>query len=427
MDIKKQNSKQSLSWEITLSPEEFEPYKEQALKTLTQDIELPGFRKGKVPLEKAKEHIGNEKILAEAAFLATRTVAADVLSKEQEEWLGQPEINVKSLDETSGLSFDLNCVAVPQINLASWKQKITVKKIAPEIKTEEIEKALGHLQKSRAVYRAVNRSAQKEDFVEVSFSGRAGGVQIEGLTSQRHPFILGEGRFVDGFEDQIIGMNSGDNKIFMLNVSDDWMHKNIAGKEIEFSVRLEALQERLLPELSDEFAKALGNFTDMSELRASIGEGLLVEKEKTEQKSLRVKALEQVMDGVSVEIPEILRKQEADRLLQELRVSVERGGLVFEEYLAQIGKSKVAMEKDFYQGAEKRVKAALVLRALAKELVIEPTEEEILKCVNEQLVAEGSAEEAQKIDPEERKAYCRSIIRNEKVFEKIEEIAINKK
>src|SRR3989344_6354805 len=143
MEIKKQNSKKDLSWEITLSPSEFELYKEQALKVLAQDMELPGFRKGKVPAEKAKEHVNSEKLLAEAAFLATRTVAADILSKEQEEWLGQPEINVKNLDENSGLSFDLKCVAVPQIDLNNWQNKITVKKIAPEVKAEEIEKALG--------------------------------------------------------------------------------------------------------------------------------------------------------------------------------------------------------------------------------------------------------------------------------------------
>jgi len=426
MEIKKQNSKQELSWEIVLSPGEFEPYKEKALKALTENMELPGFRKGKVPPDKAKEHVSREKVLAEAAFLATRTVAADILSKEQEEWLGQPEINVKGLDENNGLSFDLKCIAVPQIDLNNWQQKITVKKIVQEVKAEEIEKALEQLQKSRAVYRAVNRSAQKGDFVEVSFSGRSGGVQVEGLNSQKHPFILGEGRFVDGFEDQIIGLSVGDDKIFTLTVSGDWMHKNIAGKEIEFSVKLETLQERLLPEISDEFAKSLGNFSDISEFRASIGEGLLVEKEKNEQKSLRVKALEQIMDAVLADIPDILRKQEAERLLQELRASVESGGLVFEEYLAQIGKSKEAMEKDFARGAEKRVKAALVLKALAKELGIEPTEEEIVKCTNEQLAREDSLEDVHKIDPEERKAYCRSIIRNEKVFEALEVIAEEK-
>src|SRR3989338_7728403 len=96
------------------------------------------------------------------------------------------------------------------------------------------------------------------------------------------------------------------------------MHKNIAGKEIEFSVKLETLQERLLPEVSDEFAKALGNFSDISELRASIGEGLLVEKEKNEQKSLRVKALEQIMDAVSADITDILRKKEAERIINML-------------------------------------------------------------------------------------------------------------
>ena len=138
MEIKKQNSKQELSWEIVLSPGEFEPYKEKALKALTGNMELPGFRKGKVPPDKAKEHVSREKVLAEAAFLATRTVAADILSKEQEEWLGQPEINVKGLDENNGLSFDLKCVAVPQIDLNNWQQKITVKKTAQEVKTEKI-------------------------------------------------------------------------------------------------------------------------------------------------------------------------------------------------------------------------------------------------------------------------------------------------
>lgn len=427
MEISRKKQQENITWDVTLSPEEFLPYKEKALRFLAQDLELPGFRKGKVPLDKVKEQISAEKLLAEAAFLATRTVASDILSNENEEWLGQPEINIKSLDQNGGLSFNLNCVAVPQIDLGKWKDKITARQKNIEVSEDEIEKALAHLQKSRAIYLAVNRAAQKGDFVEISFSGRSFGVQIEGLNSQKHPFILGEGRFVKGFEEQVEGMLLGANKIFTLNVAEDWTHKNIAGKEIEFAVKLETLQERILPELSDEFAKSLGNFGAMSEVKASIGEGLLIEKEKAEQKSLRVKALEQVMDSVSILIPEILRKQESERLLQELRASIESGGVAFEDYLMRIGKTKEDLEKDFMQGAEKRVKAALVLRVLAKELAVEPTEEEILKCVNEQLAHEESAEKAQKIDPEERKAYCRSIIRNEKVFEILERVALDPK
>lgn len=424
METKQKKEKYNIIWDIVLSAEELSPYKDEALKSLAQELELPGFRAGKVPPEKAREFIQEEKILAEVAFIATRKISAGILNEEKQEWLGQPEIKVTQLDPEKGLSFTLVCVSVPEVNLEGWKKKIKIKRITPEVKPEEIDRALGQVQKSRAIFKAVNRTAQNGDFVEISFSGRSGGVQVEGLNSSKHPFILGEGRFVEGFEDNVRGMSVGEDKSFTLKVASDWMHKAIAGKEIEFTVKLETLQERILPELTDDFAKSLGNFNDLGELKASVGEGLLAEKEDTEKKSMRVRALEQVMDGVSVDIPDILRNQEATRLMDELRLSVESGGLAFEEYLAQIGKKKEELEKDFAKGAEKRVKAALVLRGLAKELQIEPSDEEITKCTDELLAKEDSLEDAQKIDPEERRAYCKSVLRNEKVFEALEQIVL---
>ncbi|OHA46709.1 MAG: trigger factor [Candidatus Terrybacteria bacterium RIFCSPLOWO2_01_FULL_44_24] len=426
MDIKREIQKQNIEWRVEINGIELAPYCQMALETMIKDLEFPGFRKGKIPQNLAQNHFSEEQIIEQSALLATRKIAADILAQEIEEWMGQPEIEVLENNKDKGLVFILRATLLPKVILGDWRKKINVKAQLPQVKDEEITKSLNYLRASRAVYRAVNRTAQKGDFVEVSFSGLAGGVQVEGLASRRHPFILGEGGFVEGFEDNIEGMRVGEDKLFTLKVDKSWKHKAVAGREIEFSVKLDALQERLLPEILDDFAKSLGAFKSIDELKASITEGLLAEKKEAEKKRFRLAILDQIIENLSVEIPEVMRKQEADRLYEDMRVGVEQGGYKFEGYLTQIGKTQEGLKEDFMRGAEKRVKASLVLRALAKELAIEPTDEEIQQCINEELIKARPPEGAQKIDPDEHKAYCRSIVRNEKVFEALEAIVEQK-
>jgi len=422
MNIQRDLQKNQLVWTVTIPAEERGPFEDAALVAFAQNLELPGFRKGKVPLDAARSHIGAEELSYEAAFLASRKIAAQILDEEKEEWIGQPNIEIRAYGSGKDLIFLLTCVLLQKISLGNWQKRIKTKRMAVNISEDDVAKALEHLRKSRAVYRAVTRPAQKGDFVEISFMGREGGVQIEGLTSARHPFIVGEGKFIDGFEDHVVGMTVGESRDFSLAIPKEWANAVVAGRTIDFHVTLDTLQERLLPEPNDEFARALGAFESLDALKKSISDGLRIEKEDAEKRSVRLKALDEIADGVAFDVPALLQEQEAERLFSDFKSSIESGGYAFDEYLSQVGKNQEELREDFKKGADKRVKIAVVLRELARELAIEPTDEEIEACVAQQMKQDHGITEAGKIDLEERRNYCRGIVRNEKVFSAIEDI-----
>ncbi|MFZ5559546.1 MAG: trigger factor [Patescibacteria group bacterium] len=315
-----------------------------------------------------------------------------------------------------------NRVEIP-IKLANYKG-LRIKKNELKVTKEEIDKSLDYLQTSRAKIITVNKPAEKGNRIEVDFEIRQGGAKIEDGISKNHPLILGESRFLPGFEEKLEGMKAGQEKEFSLKVPANWPDKRIADKNLDFKVKMKIVQERELPLLNDEFAKSLGKFDSLEILKDSIKEGLLEEKEIKEKERIRIELITRISEESKINVPLFLVEQELERMINEFKISINTLGLDFEKYLKGINKTINEIKKDWQKQAEKRVRIAVCLKAIADKENIEVNDEEVKERINHDLKHYSSMEEVEKnIDLDTLKEYTKEVLRNEKVFGLIEKEA----
>jgi len=355
--------------EIEVPAEELDRFIEKACFNLGKNLEVKGFRKGKVPKEFIEKEIGKEKILIEAANLAVEENYRKAVLENKVEAIFQPKIEVKKLAPGNPFVFSAKTTVLPEVSLPDYKKiasKVERKEISVEDK--EIEPALKWLQKSHAKFTAKNQSAQKGDFVEIEYSSPQIGQEV-----QKDAFVLGEGHFLPGFEEKIIGMKSGEEK------------ENIAlnkdGKEIVLKAKVISVQNVELSEINDEFAKSLGKFDDLAALKKNIKQDLILEKEQAEKQRARQEILERIGEKTKVEIPDILIENEQKQMLENLKKMVsEKLKISFQDYLGKLGKTEKQVSDSFLLESQKKVRNYLILREIGKK---ELDSEEIKKYTTE--------------------------------------------
>jgi len=309
------------------------------------------------------------------------------------------------------------------IELANYKG-LKIKKNQSKIEKEEIEKSLDYLRQSRAKIITVNKPAQKGNQVEIDFEFRCAGVKTEDGTSKNHPLILGDARFLPGFEKELEGMSAGQEKEFSLKTPENWPDKRIVDKNLDFKVKMNLVQEREIPELNDEFAKSLGQFDSLDALKKNIEEGLIKEKQIKEDQRIKLELIGKVADESKMETPDSLIEQEVERMLAEFKFSINNIGLDFDRYLKEIKKTIDEIKKEWKNQAEKRVRIALCLRAIADKENIQISEEELTEKINQDLKQYPNTEEVKKnIDLNALREYTEEVLRNEKVLGLIEKEA----
>ncbi len=421
MDVKiNKISSNQVEFEIEIPIPQMGTYFDLAASELSKDMKVDGFRPGKVPADIVEREKGSQKLYDHAANIAIQKTLPKAILENGIEVVGQPDIVVTQIARGNPMKYKAKFWTIPEIELVDYKG-LKVKKKEIEVNEKEIDGSLEYLQKARVKLVTVNRAAKKGDRVEIDFVARSNGVKIEGGESRNHPIILGEGRFIPGFEKNIEGMKAGEEKEVTLKAPDDWSQKNLAGKSLDFKVKMNLVQERDIPKLSDEFAKSLGDFQSLEQLKKNVKEGLVHEKELREKERMRMELIEKVAKDSKMDIPEQLIDIELDKMIQELQGSVRGMGLEFDKYLQEIKKTIEELKKEWQDQAEKRVRVGLVLKTIAKKEKIEISEKEIEEKINETLKQYSSIKEAEKdIDISALKEYAKGIIRNEKVFQLLE-------
>lgn len=413
---------------------ELEPFLAKAAAKISEETEIEGFRKGKAPYEVVKQKVGEFKILEEAArrYIAEHFEKLLTEVEEQEhkgksfEPVGEPQIAITKLALGEEFEFKITLSLLPAIELPDYKAiaaRLLATKHVPEITENEMTDARGWLRESRAKLVTVNRGAGIGDRVEIDFKTSQDGVTLQGGASENHPVILGQGKLLPGFEDQLLGMRTGEEKTFTLAIPLDYYRKSIAGKALTITAAMKLVQEREVPEWNDAFAHSLGNFSSTAAVAESIRQGLIREKEAGERERVRMAMIEAIAQESRAEIPEPLIIHELERMVAELRHSIEDMGLKFEDYLTHIKKGEADLKQEWRPDAERRVKIALVLREIARREEIAPGDEEVAELANRTAEREGLPQE--KLPSLDRKAlfdYHRSIARNEKVFQWLENL-----
>ena len=412
---------------ISLDFEEFKKFVEEATEELIKEVELPGFRKGKAPKELAIKNIKEFDIYEKAANLAAKKNYLDYISSNNLEPLTSPDIEVLKLAPNNEFSFKATFYVIPEIDLDDYQEKIKhLKNQKKEVKVEEqeIEESLNWLLKSRTNYEKSNSEIKIGDKVKLDFHIKENGSIID---SQRDfEFITGEKQVFEDFEKNILGLKENETKNFSVEVPSDYWSKDLAGKNVDFEIKIKEVYNAISPTLNDEFAKGLGSFKSLVDLKENLKTGLLEEKENEERERFRVLILKELAKIIPIDLPPVLIDREIEIMIEELKNSVSKNNLDWNMYLKQINKTEDDLRTEFKDRAIERIKIELILREIAQEEQIEPSEEEIEEGVNKYLLQFSKPEQAKNnIDEQELKIYIKSILTNQKVTEFLEKLIEN--
>ncbi|MFA9262367.1 MAG: trigger factor [Undibacterium sp.] len=371
-------------WEIvvTLPWEEWQSHKEHAIEHMAENINLAGFRKGKVPETVLEQRFGKEAILIETAEHAVHHTYPQALLEAKAEAIGRPEVKFDAVKQGESLVYTVVTDVLPEITLKEWKKEVSKINAAADtvevsVTDEEMEKELMEVAKMRAAFVPVDRAAVSGDTVKIDFTVTVDGVMIEGGKSTDHALVLGSGAFIPGFEDQVIGLEKGTEKTFELTFPAEYHAKHLAGKLGKFEVVVKSVEERQVATIDDAFAKSLGKFESLAELKENMQKGMLEEKKRGAKEARRAEILDALIAASEMEYPAILVEEEANRMLAQFRSQVESMGFEWEKYLTETKKEETELRKEWEPQAKKRVAAELILQKLAAEQSIEPSAEEV--------------------------------------------------
>ena len=416
--------KSKIEIEVEIPTEDWEDFLNEAVKDISLNLKVAGFRPGSVPRNIVEKEIGMEKILARASELAVRKTYVKMILDDKIEAVGSPNISVLKVAPGNPFVFKAEVAVLPEVKLPDYTKIIKGIKPAEEAKVEgkEIDEAVSWLQKSRAKFTTVKREARKDDRVEIDFETELEGKKVENGKSENHPLIIGQSKFVRGFDEQLIGMKEEEEKEFTLVFPEDYHQKNLADQPVDFKVKMKLVQEQELPEINDYFAQGLGDFKDLEALRESIKHGVLYEKKEKVKQDWRQKAVNETAEKSEIDLPDILIDKELEGMVGELKNSAGQIGLEWKKYLEGLKKTEDDLKKDFAKQAERRVRSALVLREIAKKENIEVTDKETEGEINRVLQKYPDIEGAKgKVDIDALKEYTYGVLRNEKVFKRLEE------
>lgn len=418
---KKPDGEAVLTIEVAVS--EMQPELQAAAQRLSKQMKVAGFRPGHVPYDVVKNTYGELSIYEEATERIVAKHFVEAVRQHSLQTVGQPEIKIEKLAPDNPFIFTATTALLPTVTLGDYR-KIKKERKPVTVDPKEIEKALTTLQEMRGSEVLVERPAQKGDKVEIDLDIFMDKVPLDGGKSQKHPIRLGQGHFLPGFEDQLIGLTAGQTKEFPLPFPKDYHKKDLQGKTADFRVKMAAVYEVKLPVLDDAFAKAVGKFEKLGELRQAIEENLYKEQEEQSQRQFELAIIEDIVRQSTFGLfPGKLVKAEVEKMLAELEHDVTANGMKVEEYLQSIRKTKDQLREDFKPQAEKRLKVALVIRHIAEAEKIEATREEIEAETQASLDVTQDPKKQKAIDSDEYRRYVRTVLINRKVFELLAKIA----
>lgn len=410
---------------IEIIPEEMQAFLNRAAEEISQKTKIPGFRPGKAPYDVVKSQVGEMKIYEEALEIAIPKTYVEAIKLKKLEVIGQPKIKVEKMAPGNPLVYVATVALLPTVKLADYKN-LKVKKREVKVEDKEIEEILENLRKMRAKEILVRREIKTGDRAEVDFEMFLAGVPTENGQHQNYPLVIGENRLVPGFEDKLIGLKAGEKKEFVLKFAADHFDKNLAGREVDFKTEVKAVYERELPELNDDFAKAMGQFADLAALKKQISDNLEQEKKMKEEQRYEGEILDKLVRASEFGIiPEILLHNESHKMLHEFEATITRQGLQFEDYLKNINKTEEQLEQEFSGSAEERVKAALVTREIANLEKIEARDDEIDKEIENILrYYSNNPEIEDKVRSDGYRDYLNNVLATRKVMEHFKKIII---
>jgi trigger factor len=349
----------------------------QAFKKVVKKVNVPGFRKGRVPRVIFERHFGVESLYQDALDILLPKAYEEAVEETGITPVDRPDIDIEQLEKGKSLIFKATVTVKPEVKLGQYRELEVPEKdfsVTDEAVDEEIER----MRKQQGELEVVeDEPVQEGDTVIIDFKGYVDDEPFEGGSAEKYTLELGSGTFIPGFEDQIVGMTVDEERDINVTFPEDYNATELAGKDAVFKVKLHEIKRLNLPELDDEFAQDVSEFDTLEELKADVRKRLEENKEKEKEEYIRNELVKLATENAEVEVPHVMIHHEMDHMLHHFEQQLSFQGLNLEMYRQFTGQSEEEIKEKFHDDAEQKVRSSLVLEAIAKEENIEVTEEDI--------------------------------------------------
>lgn len=343
------------------------------LQRLARTAKVKGFRPGKVPMKVIAQQYGKQ-VRDEVVGEVIQSTYFEAINQEKLQPAGMPSIEPKVMEKGKGLEYTAIFEVMPKVELVEIKGA-KLEKTAAEVKDEDLEKMLDNLRQQRATWKEVKRKAKKGDRLNIDFKGTIEGEEFSGNSGENMPVTLGSGRMIDGFEKGLTGAKAGEELTLDLQFPEDYSHKEVASKPVQFQVKVNKVEAPELPEIDEEFAKSFGiGDGSLEALRNEVRQNMERELKQAVGTKNKQAAMDKLVELNNIEVPAALINQEAETLKQQM----------MQQMHTPQGKSGVDLDAAlFKEQAERRVTLGLLLSELIKANEIKVSEEQLKAKVDE--------------------------------------------
>ncbi len=341
---------------------------------------VPGFRKGHVPKNVLENRYGKGLFFEDALYLCAQEYYNQFLDKNKKvEPVARPQIDDKSIKmDDKGVTFAVIVTVKPDVTLGEYKG-LTIEKIpTQEVKPQDIDAELAQVRERNARFVEItDRPVQEGDQINLDYSGKVDGVAFAGGTAEKQTLVIGSHSFIEGFEEQLVGMNIGETKDINVTFPKEYHAEELAGKDAVFTVTVNSIEVKQLPELDDEFAKDVSDFATLEEYKADIAKNIADRYQKDADRANESKLVETVVGNATVDIPAEMIEEQIDSYIEDFKYQLMYQGLDIEGYYKYTGSDEATLRANYRERAEKAVRTRLVFEEIVKAEKIKATAKKV--------------------------------------------------
>ncbi len=419
MNVKMEKlEKNIIKLEITVEAERFNKSLKKSSAKNSKTINIPGFRKGKAPMNIIKKMYGEGVFFEDAINFCCDDTYPEALKQHDINPLDYPKIDIIQIGEGKDFVYTASVEVVPEVEIGEYKG-LEAKKTEYKVTDDEIENQLKGMQEKNArVEEKLDGVIAMGNIAIIDFKGFVEGTAFEGGEGTDFELEIGSGSFIDTFEEQLVGLKVGESKEVKVNFPEAYGREDLNGKVATFNVTIKSMKEKELPAIDDEFAKEVSEFDTLEELRNDIKKSLLVSSEDREKKEFEEAVIDVACSNVVMDIPEIMIKRETDIMLKDLEAKLKQQGLDLESYYQYTNNTEEKVRTFMKESAEKRVKTDLVIAEIAKIEKFEASDEEMLAKAKQVAAQYGDKDldKTAELIMQAQKQYLKVDVVNEKVI-----------
>jgi trigger factor len=363
---------------VTVDSKRVDEALDKAFQKVVKQVNVPGFRKGKVPRPIFEQRFGVEALFQDALDILLPEAYSEAVEEAGIDPVDQPEIDLDDMAKGEPLTFRATVTVKPEVDLGDYKG-LEVEKTETEVTEDEVNEEISRLQNEHAELSVVeDGEVQEGDTVVMDFEGFVDGEAFEGGQAENHSLEIGSGQFIPGFEEKLIGAKPGAETEVEVEFPEEYHAEELAGKPATFKVKVHDVKRKELPELDDEFAKDVDDsYETFDDLKSGVRKRLEDQKQQEADMSMKDTLVEKATENASIDVPQAMVDTEVDRMLQEFGQRLQSQGMSLDMYYQFAQTDEEGMKEQFKEDAEKRVRMNMTLEAISNEESIEATEEDV--------------------------------------------------